>query len=218
MFQRSQQSLLLLNALMAIGKEFLQWSALHFALQWHLSLKTNLLSLCLLSRGTDIHADHIWAWAPIAISVQQHLNLVHNQRLPTWQLSWRPYFDNFKALLRYSCRCTLLPASVNRRYPCCLKGFIVLSLCALSLNFWIKAKFELAFEFPGVPLFLANAAITSWIKFDFNQTPAIMVVILHGLAVLYLLLAHARWFKHLFSVAQNEALQVCYRAPISPFA
>ena len=60
----------------------------------------------------------------------------------------------------------------------------------------------------GVPLFLANGAIAAFIKFYNNTPPAILVAILHGLAVLYLLVAHARWFKHLFAVPERESLEV----------
>lgn len=62
-----------------------------------------------------------------------------------------------------------------------------------------------------MPLFLANGAIAAFIKFYNNSPPAILVAILHGLAVLYLLVAHARWFKHLFAVPERENLEVvCY--------
>ena len=60
----------------------------------------------------------------------------------------------------------------------------------------------------GVPLFLANGAIAAFIKFYNNTPPAILVAILHGLAVVYLLLAHARWFKHLFANPEREHLEV----------
>ena len=60
----------------------------------------------------------------------------------------------------------------------------------------------------GVPLFLANGAIAAFIKFYNNSPPAILVAILHGLAVMYLLVAHARWFKHLFAIPERENLEV----------
>ena len=74
--------------------------------------------------------------------------------------------------------------------------------------------FDPGYVSQGVPLFLANGAISAWIKFYSNSSPPILVAILHGLAIIYLLVAHARWFKHLFSVNERSSLQV--RAPSVP--
>ena len=60
----------------------------------------------------------------------------------------------------------------------------------------------------GVPIFLANAAISAWIKFYTNNTPPLMVAILHGLAIIYLFVAHARWFKHLTASREDQNFQV----------
>lgn len=59
----------------------------------------------------------------------------------------------------------------------------------------------------GIPCFLANAAITAWIKFALNQPPAIVVTVLQGLAVLYLLGSHARWVQHLFAEPSDSMPQ-----------
>ena len=71
---------------------------------------------------------------------------------------------------------------------------------------------------PGVPCFLANGAISCWIKFQGYQPPAVIVTLLHGLAVAYLVASHARWFNHLFGSKPHPALQVgSYCMLIGPF-
>ena len=65
----------------------------------------------------------------------------------------------------------------------------------------------------GIPCFLANAAITSWIKFEAYTTPAIMVTVLQGLAVLYLVTSHARWVKHILGKPARNHPQVSVRSP-----
>lgn len=66
----------------------------------------------------------------------------------------------------------------------------------------------------GVPCFLANGAISCWIKFQGNQPPAVIVTLLHGLAVLYLVASHARWFSHLFGSKPHPTLQVEHPLPL----
>lgn len=48
-------------------------------------------------------------------------------------------------------------------------------------------------------MFLANAAITSWIKFMEYLPPAVVVSVMQGLAILYLGLSYARWARHVLS-------------------
>ena len=60
----------------------------------------------------------------------------------------------------------------------------------------------------GVPLFLANAAVSSWIKFTGNELPGILVSVFQALAIAYLAFSHARWVKHLVGGSIRPSLQV----------
>lgn len=60
-------------------------------------------------------------------------------------------------------------------------------------------------------MFLANAAVTTWIKFDANQPPAIVVTATQFLAILYLAVVHARWVKHLVGESEHSSLKVSPR-------
>ena len=50
--------------------------------------------------------------------------------------------------------------------------------------------------FAGVPLFLANAAVSAWIKFLGNEGPAEVVTALIGAALIYLAFSHVKWVRH----------------------
>ncbi|KAK9829265.1 hypothetical protein WJX72_004859 [[Myrmecia] bisecta] len=49
----------------------------------------------------------------------------------------------------------------------------------------------------SVPLYLINSAISAWIKWQTLRAPPAISSSVLGLAVLYLLLGHARWVRHL---------------------
>ena len=59
-------------------------------------------------------------------------------------------------------------------------------------------------------MFLANAAVSSWINWYTNQGPAIAVTAMQGAAIIYLGGSHARWVKHLLGSSKRPSLQASF--------
>ena len=60
----------------------------------------------------------------------------------------------------------------------------------------------------GVPCFLANAALSGWIKWQGFQLPAVLITILLGLGIVYLGQSSSTYIRHLFSSAAEHASEV----------